>query len=319
MGKLDKKKMKDNLYNWLQAARLRTLPLSISGILLGSFIARWRLVHIGENWDWRIFALAMLVTLLYQVLSNFANDYGDGVRGTDRFRDKNAEKRAIASGIISVKQMKMAVISTAILAMIMTIGLLYTAFFSHYILEFYVFIGLGILCILAAVGYTMGKKPYGYLGLGDIMVFIFFGWISVGGSYFLFTKARSCDILLPASAIGKHSVAVLNLNNMRDLESDKLAGKNTLALRLGFKRAMIYQIVLMQLPLILVLIFLLKNELQIKGNYYAFMVMVLFFPMTAMRRKIMKAKLPKELDPFLKQVGIITLMMAILLAIGLNI
>lgn len=319
MGKLDKKKMKDNLYNWLQAARLRTLPLSISGILLGSFIARWRLVHIGENWDWRIFALAMLVTLLYQVLSNFANDYGDGVRGTDRFRDKNAEKRAIASGIISVKQMKMAVISTAILAMIMTIGLLYTAFFSYYILEFYVFIGLGILCILAAVGYTIGEKPYGYLGLGDIMVFIFFGWISVGGSYFLFTKAWSWDILLPASAIGMLSVAVLNLNNMRDLESDKLAGKNTLALRLGFKRAMIYQIVLMQLPLILVLIFLLKNELQIKGNYYAFMVMVLFFPMTAMRRKIMKAKLPKELDPFLKQVGIITLMMAILLAIGLNI
>lgn len=319
MGKLDKKKMKDNLYNWLQAARLRTLPLSISGILLGSFIARWRLVHIGENWDWRIFALAMLVTLLYQVLSNFANDYGDGVRGTDRFRDKNAEKRAIASGIISVKQMKMAVISTAILAMIMTMGLLYTAFFPHYILEFYVFIGLGILCILAAVGYTMGKKPYGYLGLGDIMVFIFFGWISVGGSYFLFTKVWSWDILLPASAIGMLSVVVLNLNNMRDLESDKLAGKNTLALRLGFKRAMIYQIVLMQLPLILVLIFLLKNELQIKGNYYAFMVMVLFFPMTAMRRKIMKVKSPKELDPFLKQVGIITLMMAVLLAIGLNI
>ena len=319
MGKLDKKKMKDNLYNWLQAARLRTLPLSISGILLGSFIARWRLIEIGGNWDWRIFALAMLVTLLYQVLSNFANDYGDGVRGTDRFRDKNAEKRAIASGIISVKQMKMAVISTAILAMIMTMGLLYTAFFPHYILEFYVFIGLGILCILAAVGYTMGKKPYGYLGLGDIMVFIFFGWISVGGSYFLFTKVWSWDILLPASAIGMLSVAVLNLNNMRDLESDKLAGKNTLALRLGFKRAMIYQIVLMQLPLILVLIFLLKNELQIKGNYYAFMVMVLFFPMTAMRRKIMQVKSPKELDPFLKQVGIITLMMAVLLAIGLNI
>ena len=319
MGKLDKKKMKDNLYNWLQAARLRTLPLSISGILLGSFIARWRLIEIGGNWDWKIFALAMLVTLLYQILSNFANDYGDGVRGTDRFRDKNAEKRAIVSGIISVKQMKMAVISTVILAMIMTMGLLYTAFFPHYILEFYIFIGLGILCILAAVGYTMGKKPYGYLGLGDIMVFIFFGWISVGGSYFLFTKVWNWDILLPASAIGMLSVAVLNLNNMRDLESDKLAGKNTLALRLGFKRAMIYQIVLMQLPLILVLIFLLKNELQIKGNYYAFMVMVLFFPMTAMRRKIMKVKSPKELDPFLKQVGIITLMMAILLAIGLNI
>jgi len=319
MGKLDKKKMKDNLYNWLQAARLRTLPLSISGILLGSFIARWRLIEIGGNWDWKIFALAMLVTLLYQVLSNFANDYGDGVRGTDRFRDKNVEKRAVASGEISVVQMKKAVQFTAILAIIMTIILLYIAFVPNYIFEFYVFIGLGILCILAAVGYTMGKKPYGYLGLGDIMVFIFFGWLSVGGSYFLFTKVWNWDVLLPASAVGMLSVSVLNLNNMRDLESDKLAGKNTLALRLGFKRAMIYQIVLMQLPLILVLIFLMKNELQFKGNYYTFMVMILFFPMTALRRKIMKVKSPSELDPFLKQVGIITLMMAILLAIGLNI
>lgn len=319
MGKLDKKKMKDNLYNWLQAARLRTLPLSISGILLGSFIARWRLIEIGGNWDWKIFALAMLVTLLYQVLSNFANDYGDGVRGTDRFRDKNVEKRAVASGEISVVQMKKAVQFTAILAIIMTIILLYIAFVPNYIFEFYVFIGLGILCILAAVGYTMGKKPYGYLGLGDIMVFIFFGWLSVGGSYFLFTKVWNWDVLLPASAVGMLSVSVLNLNNMRDLESDKLAGKNTLALRLGFKRAMIYQIVLMQLPLILVLIFLMKNELQFKGNYYTFMVMILFFPMTVLRRKIMKVKSPKELDPFLKQVGIITLMMAVLLAIGLNI
>lgn len=319
MGKLDKKKMKDNLYNWLQAARLRTLSLSISGILLGSFIARWRLIEIGGNWDWKIFALAMLVTLLYQVLSNFANDYGDGVRGTDRFRDKNVEKRAVASGEISVVQMKKAVQFTAILAIIMTIILLYIAFVPNYIFEFYVFIGLGILCILAAVGYTMGKKPYGYLGLGDIMVFIFFGWLSVGGSYFLFTKVWNWDVLLPASAVGMLSVSVLNLNNMRDLESDKLAGKNTLALRLGFKRAMIYQIVLMQLPLILVLIFLMKNELQFKGNYYTFMVMILFFPMTALRRKIMKVKSPSELDPFLKQVGIITLMMAILLAIGLNI
>ena len=311
--------MNNNLYNWIHAARLRTLPLSMSGILLGAFIARWRLIEIGGNWDWKIFALAMLVTLLYQVLSNFANDYGDGVRGTDRFRDKNVEKRAVASGEISVVQMKKAVQFTAILAIIMTIILLYIAFVPNYIFEFYVFIGLGILCILAAVGYTMGKKPYGYLGLGDIMVFIFFGWLSVGGSYFLFTKVWNWDVLLPASAVGMLSVSVLNLNNMRDLESDKLAGKNTLALRLGFKRAMIYQIVLMQLPLILVLIFLMKNELQFKGNYYTFMVMILFFPMTALRRKIMKVKSPSELDPFLKQVGIITLMMAILLAIGLNI
>ena len=304
---------------WIEASRLRTLPLSISGIIMGAFIARWRLLGQGQFWDWRIFVLAILVTLLYQILSNFANDYGDGVRGPDALRTNEAESRAVASGKISAKEMRRAIVLFSILSLVATVGLLFITFYPNYWIEFGFFIGLGVACILAAIGYTMGKKPYGYLGLGDIMVFIFFGWISVGGSYFLFTKAWSWDILLPASAIGMLSVAVLNLNNMRDLESDKLAGKNTLALRLGFKRAMIYQIVLMQLPLILVLIFLLKNELQIKGNYYAFMVMVLFFPMTAMRRKIMKAKLPKELDPFLKQVGIITLMMAILLAIGLNI
>lgn len=304
--------------DWLQAARLRTLPLSMSGIVLGSFIARWRLAEEGGIWDEHIFLLAMLVTLFYQVLSNFANDYGDGVKGTDQHRSTEAEARAVASGRISAGQMKTAVLGTAALSMLATIGLLYKAFFSNYIQEFWVFIGLGVACILAAIGYTMGKKPYGYLGLGDLMVFIFFGWISVGGSYFLFTKVWSWDVLLPASAVGMLSAAVLNLNNMRDIESDRLSGKKTLALRLGFKGAMIYQIVLMQLPLILILIFLMMNELQTKGKYYAFMVMILFFPMTTLRRKIMQVKSPQELDPFLKQVGIMTLMMAVLVAVGLN-
>ena len=304
--------------NWIQAARLRTLPLSISGIIIGSFTARWRLLSEGNKWDWQIFALAMLVTILYQILSNFANDYGDGVKGTDRLRTENAEIRMVASGKISAQKMKSAVIITAGLSLLATITLLYKAFIPSYLPEFFIFLGLGVLCILAAIGYTIGKNPYGYMGLGDVMVFIFFGIVSVGGSYFLFTKTWSWDILLPASAVGMLSIAVLNLNNMRDMESDHLSGKKTFALRIGFRNAMIYQIVLMQLPLIFILIFLMMNNLHTKKGYYPFIVMIMFFPMTALRRKIMQTKDPKELDPFLKQTAIITLATAILLVCGLN-
>ena len=304
--------------NWIQAARLRTLPLSISGIIIGSFTARWRLVAEGNKWDWQIFALAMLVTILYQILSNFANDYGDGIKGTDRPRTEKAEIRMVASGKISAQKMKSAVIITAGLSLLATITLLYKAFIPSYLPEFFIFLGLGILCIFAAIGYTIGKNSYGYMGLGDVVVFIFFGVVSVGGSYFLFTKTWSWDILLLASAVGMLSTAVLNLNNMRDMESDRLSGKKTFALRIGFRNAMIYQIVLMQLPLIFILTFLMMNNLHIKKGYYPFIVMIMFFPMTALRRKIMQTKDPKELDPFLKQTAIITLATAILLACGLN-
>lgn len=304
--------------DWIKAARLRTLPLSISGIIMGSFIARWKLLQNGETWDWTIFALALLVTLLYQVLSNYANDYGDGVKGTDKNRIGEAEQRAVASGKISASQMKNAVILFAVLSLVATFYLLYKAFFPNFIKEFYTFVGLGIACILAAIGYTVGKKPYGYLGLGDIMVFIFFGLVSVCGSYFLFTKTFDWDILLPASAIGLLSAAVLNLNNMRDIENDEKSGKKTLALRLGFKNAMIYEMVILLLPPILVLIYMMINGLQEQGKYYAFIFFVTVFPLTALRRKIIAVKEPKELDPFLKQVAMITFVMSILVAIGLN-
>ena len=304
--------------DWIKAARLRTLPLSISGIIMGSFIARWKLLQNGETWDWTIFALALLVTLLYQVLSNYANDYGDGVKGTDKNRIGEAEQRAVASGKISASQMRNAVILFAILSLVATFYLLYKAFFPNFINEFYTFIGLGVACILAAIGYTVGKKPYGYLGLGDIMVFIFFGLVSVCGSYFLFTKSFDWDILLPASAIGLLSAAVLNLNNMRDIENDEKSGKKTLALRLGFKNAMIYEMIILVLPPILVLMYMMINHLQEQGKYYAFIFFVTIFPLMSLRRKIMAVKEPKELDPFLKQVAMITFVMSILVAIGLN-
>lgn len=306
------------MIDWIKAARLRTLPLSVSGIIMGSFIARWRLVSEGKSWDLSLFLLALLVTLLYQVLSNFANDYGDGIKGTDKQRITEAETRAVASGKISAKQMRNAVLLFSALSLIATIVLLYKAFFPEYQSEFWIFIALGAACILAAIGYTVGKKPYGYLGLGDVMVFIFFGLVSVCGSYFLFTKSFDWDILLSASAIGLMSTAVLNLNNMRDIESDRISGKHTFALRLGYKYAMVYEVALLMLPLILILIFLGLNKFFENGNYYAFIVMILMIPLTSMRRRILKTNEPKDLDPFLKQVGIMTLMMAVLLAFGLN-
>ncbi|MCY0978512.1 1,4-dihydroxy-2-naphthoate octaprenyltransferase [Chryseobacterium wangxinyae] len=304
--------------DWIKAARLRTLPLSLSGIIMGSFIAKWRLWGEGGTWDWKIFALALLVTLLYQILSNYANDYGDGIKGTDSKRATEAESRAVASGKITAKQMRNAVILFSILSFVATVALLYMAFIPEFMNEFYIFIGLGIASILAAIGYTIGKKPYGYMGLGDIFVFIFFGLVSVCGSYFLFTKTFSWDMLLPGTAVGMMSMAVLNLNNMRDIESDKLSGKNSLALRIGFKNAMIYEMVLLQFPLILILIFLAVNGFLQSQNYYVFIVMILIIPFAKLRRKIMVVKEPRQLDPFLKQVGILTFMMAVLTAFGLN-
>lgn len=285
---------------------------------MGAFIAKWRLYREGGIWDWRIFALALLVTLLYQILSNYANDYGDGVKGTDAKRINEAEARAVASGRISAKQMKNAVILFSVLSFLATIGLLYVAFFPDFMKEFYTFIGLGVACILAAIGYTVGKKPYGYMGLGDLFVFVFFGLVSVCGSYFLFTKTFSWDMLLPGTAIGMMSMAVLNLNNMRDIESDRLSGKNSLALRIGFKNAMIYEMILLQLPLILILVFLGVNGFIQAQNYYVFIVMILLLPLMKLRRNIMTVKEPKELDQYLKQVGIMTFMMAVLTAFGLN-
>ncbi|MCW3167384.1 1,4-dihydroxy-2-naphthoate octaprenyltransferase [Chryseobacterium sp. 09-1422] len=304
--------------DWIKAARLRTLPLSLSGIIMGSFIAKWRLWGEGGTWDWKIFVLALLVTLLYQVLSNYANDYGDGIKGTDAKRASEAEARAVASGKITAKQMRNAVILFSVISLIATVALLYLAFIPDYITEFYIFIGLGVASILAAIGYTVGKKPYGYMGLGDLFVFVFFGLVSVCGSYFLFTKTFSWDMLLPGTAVGMMSMAVLNLNNMRDIESDRLSGKNSFALRIGFKNAMIYEMVLLQFPLILILIFLALNGFLQSQNYYVFIVMILIIPFAKLRRKIMEVKEPRQLDPFLKQVGILTFMMAVMTAFGLN-
>jgi 1,4-dihydroxy-2-naphthoate octaprenyltransferase len=219
--------------HWIQAARLRTLPLSLSGIIVGSAYA----YHQGYS-NWKIVVLALLTTLGLQVLSNYANDYGDGIKGTDD--NRIGEKRLVAAGIITAKQMKKAVIITSIITFIIALALIYIAFGEANFVLSMIFILLGIGAIVSAIKYTVGSNAYGYSGLGDLFVFIFFGLVSVVGSSFLFTHFIDWKIFLPATAIGLLSVAVLNLNNMRDIDNDKAAEKNTLVVKMGFEKAKKY-------------------------------------------------------------------------------
>ena len=219
---------------WMKALRLRTLPLSLSGIILGSFIA-----FKNEHWNGIIFTLAMLTTILFQILSNLANDLGDTLKGADN-EDRIGPVRAVQSGVISPSEMKKAVILTSFLSLCTALPLVYlgTKNMSSDVLWFYVI--LTGLCIIAAITYTVGKKAYGYNGFGDVFVFIFFGLVSVLGVYTLYAKSFDWLNLLPATAIGLFSTAVLNLNNMRDQINDQKVGKRTLVVKIGPRNAKLY-------------------------------------------------------------------------------
>lgn len=249
--------------SFIKAARLRTLPLSVSGIILGSFLGVNYLNSIAtENierfvWLTPTFWLAILTTIGFQVLSNFANDYGDGVKGSDK--NRTGEARMVSSGAITPKQMKIAMVITTIITLIIAILLIYVAFGSENFGYSLLFFCLGIASIVAAIKYTVGKSAYGYSGFGDVFVFLFFGLLSVVGSYFLFTKQINYEIFLPAVSVGLLSTAVLNLNNLRDREEDKKNNKNTLVVKLGAKKAKIYHYSLIIGALIFALIYTYVN------------------------------------------------------------
>jgi len=294
-----------NIKPWIQAARLRTLPLSVSGIIVGSAYA----YHQGFT-DWRIVVLALLTTLGLQVLSNYANDYGDGVKGTDA--NRIGEKRLVAAGIITAQQMRKAVIITAIVTFIIALLLIYVAFGKENFALSLIFILLGIGSIGAAVKYTVGKGAYGYSGFGDVFVFIFFGLVSVIGSNFLFTHFIDWKLFLPATSIGLLSVAVLNLNNMRDIENDTIAGKNTLIVKFGLKFGLWYQRLLIFVPILLYVIFLFDFKNSMPGFSILF-----YFLAYSHNKTISKINDPKDFDPHLKKVALSTFLFAILLSLKL--
>lgn len=285
--------------HWIQAARLRTLPLSVSGIIVGSAYAYYQ----GYS-DWRIVVLALLTTLGLQVLSNYANDYGDGVKGTDA--NRIGEKRLVAAGVITAEQMKKAVIITAIFTFIIALLLIYIAFGKENFALSLIFILLGIGSIGAAIKYTVGKSAYGYSGFGDVFVFIFFGLVSVVGSNFLFTHFIDWKLFLPATAIGLLSVAVLNLNNMRDIENDKIAGKNTLVVKMGLEVAKKYHEFLILTPFISILVFSLITKL----SFYT--IILVFFMLAIHLKTVKKAKKYEDFDPELKKVALSTFALSLL-------
>ncbi len=295
------------LKTWIAAARLRTLPLALASILLGSFLAAFY-----GRFSSTILLLSMLTAICYQVLSNFANDLGDGLKGTDA--NRKGEKRAIASGMISISQMKGAVTLFAILSLVFGTWLSISA--THMLPTWItvLFISLGVAATIAALSYTLGTRAYGYSGLGDVFVVIFFGWVGVMGAFFLHVKQFNPIVLLPATAVGLLATGVLNLNNMRDLETDKQAGKNTLVVRMGRPAAKLYHLVLLGLAVVLQLIFVWKTQPGWSG--YLFLLTVPLFIKNGIAAY--KANEQVQFDPLLKPLAIATLLFCLLAGIGQN-
>jgi 1,4-dihydroxy-2-naphthoate octaprenyltransferase len=259
----------------------------------------------------KIFVLAMITTIGFQVLSNFANDYGDGVKGTDN-EDRIGPERALQSGAISPKQMLSAIKITGIVTLFIALLLIYFSFGKENFGYSILFFGLGLASIAAAIKYTMGKNAYGYSGLGDVFVFLFFGLLSVCGSYFLFTKDINFTIFLPAISVGFLSAGVLNLNNMRDRESDAKAGKNTLVVKIGEEFAKYYHYYL----LIAAFLFALLYVMIYYSSPIQFIFIFAFIPIFKHMFTVVKNEKPVDLDPELKKLALSTFFFAILLGLG---
>ncbi len=293
--------------HWIEAARVRTLPLSVSGIIVGSFYAMSQAMF-----NWKIVIFSLLTTLGLQILSNFANDYGDGVKGTDN-EDRVGPKRALQSGTISPQQMKTAIIITSLITLVFALLLIYFSFKESYLWYSLFFLVLGILAIASAIRYTVGNQAYGYKGYGDIFVFIFFGLVSTFGVYFMFSKEIDWLLLLPATAIGFLSVGVLNLNNMRDEESDRKVGKNTVVVKIGGVNAKKYHFFLVISAMLLILVFAYLNDF----HFDQYIFVVAYFPLVSHLLTVYRNKEPKNLDPELKKLAISTFLLSVLLALAL--
>jgi 1,4-dihydroxy-2-naphthoate octaprenyltransferase len=289
--------------HWIQAARLRTLPLSISGILVGSAYAYYQ-----DKFEWIIFLLALLTTLSFQILSNFANDYGDGIKGTDA--NRIGEKRLVASGEITSAQMKKAIIINGIIAFVLAVALIYFAFGQENFVYSLTFLVLGIASIAAAIKYTVGNDAYGYSGFGDVFVFIFFGLVAVIGSNFLYSKSMDIKLFLPAIAIGMLSTAVLNLNNMRDVENDKISNKNTLVVKKGLKWAKNYHHFLILFSFVCFFVFSLSVDKKILPS------LIIFIFFLKHLEKVRKSEKHEDFDPELKKVALGTFALSILIWIS---
>lgn len=290
---------------WIEAARPRTLPLALSSIFMGSFLAAS-----FSDFRWEVFILCVLTTIFLQILSNLANDYGDFKSGLDG-EGRKGPQRQVQSGAITAEQMKKAIKLFVVLSFVSGFSLLLVSLWGEWKL-FLLFLGLGIAAIIAAITYTAGKKPYGYVGLGDISVLIFFGLLGVLGTYFLHTLSFAPEMILPALSCGFFSVAVLNVNNIRDRESDAAAGKKSIPVRLGRVNAVYYHLFLLAAGWASAILF--TKDHASTAMHWLFVASVPLFLRNA--RAVMHYTEPEDLDPFLKQLAISTLVFVLLFGIG---
>jgi len=292
---------------WIHAFRLRTLPLALSNIFLGSFLA----ISNG-HFSVKIFLLATLTTLFLQILSNLANDLGDSISGADN-EERVGPERAVQSGVISKKEMIRMVVVFVFLSLISGLYLLWEALQLLSYNQALIMFGIGVLAIGAAINYTVGKNPYGYNGFGDLFVFIFFGLAGVVGTYFLYTGELNWTIFLPASSVGLLSVGVLNLNNMRDVENDTNTGKRTLVVKIGARKARIYH-----LYLIVIAMSAACAYVMIHWNSYTQLLFLLSFPLLIRSLLVvLKNKEAKMLDPELKKLALSTFFFSLTFGIGM--
>jgi len=236
---------------WIGSFRLRTLPLSLSGVILGSFIS-----ELYGKFNLTICIYALLTTVFLQVLSNLSNDLGDSLKGTDN-DSRQGPTRAMQTNLITKSEMIGMIIVFILLSAFSGILLIYNSFDNLFNKDGIYMLVLGGLAIIAAIKYTLGKHAYGYIGLGDIFVFIFFGLASVFGTFYLYTGIFDPIILMPASSIGLLSIGVLNLNNIRDIENDKVCGKITIPVRIGERRAKNYHYFLIGMSGVLMILYVL--------------------------------------------------------------
>lgn len=296
---------------WVEAARPRTLPLAVASILLGNLLA---LSH--GYFSFKIAALAIFTTLLLQILSNFANDLGDSLNGVDT-KDRTVAQRTVQTGKITIPEMKNAVIIFGILSFISGIYLIYISLQHSTYKDFVVFLLLGLLAIAASITYTIGKKPYGYIGLGDLSVFLFFGWVGTCGSYYLQTKVFDWSILLPASSSGLLSVAVLNLNNLRDIDNDRINGKFSIPVRIGKEKGFLYQKALYLFAIVMGTIYL---AMQSVANHWGWIPFIIgSIPSIVIFNNLNHKMDSATIDPYLKKTALSTLWFIILLGIALQI
>lgn len=290
------------LKGWISAARPRTLPLSVAGIIVAGAAAKET-----EVFSLLIFILALATTLGLQILSNFANDYGDGVKGTDN-HERVGPMRAMQSGVLSATDLKRGMLLTSIITLLLACLLIYVSFQNENIWHSTLFLVMGIAAIIAAITYTVGRYAYGYRALGDVFVFLFFGLLSVLGGYFLFAKSLNGFILLPAVVVGLLSTAVLNLNNMRDRLADANANKNTLAVLLGGTKIKVYHYSLIVLAFVFAISYFILKEV----SWYEYLPMLAFIPLF-IHLKIVKENTSRTLlDPELKKVALSTFLFSVL-------